>query len=194
MSIICTAIDTGGHYTHDVYNYVRHRTARVIAIKGASQPNRPILGHPTKQDVDYRGQVIKNGVMLWPIGTDTAKTRIYARLGIKEPGPGRCHFSADLEDAYYQGLTIERKTTRFDKKGNAIQEWIKPSGARNEPLDCEVYALAAAFRAGVHRANWSQIEISYGLSPTPVIKPAPAISVKSLKKKGVKKGRRISSI
>lgn len=193
MNIICTAIDTGGHYTHDVYNYVRNRAGRVIAIKGSSLPNRPILGHPTKQDVDYRGQVIKNGVQLWPIGTDTAKTRIYARLGIKAPGPGRLHFSTDLEEDYYIQLTVERKTTRFDKKGHPIQEWIKPSGARNEALDCEVYALAAAIRAGIHRANWSQIETSYGLAPT-TQGNTEAIPVKLLKKKASKKGRRISSI
>ena len=47
---------------------------RAIACKkGASTPGRIILGKPSKQDVNLRGQTLKKGVSLYLVGTDTAK-------------------------------------------------------------------------------------------------------------------------
>jgi phage terminase large subunit GpA-like protein len=36
--------------------------------------------------------------------------------------------------------------------------WEKDAGVRNEPLDLEVYAYAAALYAGVARVNWDKLE------------------------------------
>jgi phage terminase large subunit GpA-like protein len=100
---------------------------------------------------------IKGGVELWPIGGDTAKAKIYARLKIDEPGPGCLHFPLGLPDEYYQQLTAERLVTRYHK-GYLVHEWEKDAGERNEPLDLEVYAYAAAIYAGVTRINWDRLE------------------------------------
>ena len=87
MHILCMAVDSGdGETTHQVYNYARKRSPRVIAIKGSSKRNQQIIGKPTMQDVDWQGKTIKDGVQLWPIGTDTAKSLIYARFNV-EPDP-----------------------------------------------------------------------------------------------------------
>jgi len=144
--IACLGIDAGFR-TQEVYNFVRHRGPRVFALKGASQPNRPVLGRPSSQDISWRGETIKGGVQLWPIGTDTAKATIYGRLQISEPGPGYMHFPIGLPDEYFRQLTAERRVDKF-VRGYPVPEWVKIY-ERNEALDLEVYCYAAALRAGL---------------------------------------------
>jgi phage terminase large subunit GpA-like protein len=104
------------------------------------------------------GQVIKNGVKLWPVGTDTAKSTVYARLKVKDPGPGYLHFYIGLTENYFEQLTGEKLIPRY-VKGFPVYEWVNVApGRRNEALDCEVYAYAAAKRAGIDRVNWADLE------------------------------------
>jgi len=150
LVVQCSGFDTGYH-THYVYNYVRaKRILYPTALKGQSQARKPIIGRPTKQDVNYHGVTIKHGVDLWPVGTDTAKSLIYTRLTIKQPGPGMMHFPRGLDDDYYLQLTSEKRVIKY-KDGFPSYTWVLPSGSRNEGLDCEVYALAAALRIGLGR-------------------------------------------
>lgn len=137
------AIDTG-HETHAVYQFVRERKGRnIIAIKGSSQRNKPILMRATAQDVNYRGQIMKKGVYLYPVGTDTAKAYIYSKLNIKQGESGYVHFSAQLSLDYFVGVQSEKRTVKW-KRGKLVTEWEKiSSNVRNEPLDCWVYALVA---------------------------------------------------
>lgn len=161
MRIMATAVDSGGHHTHEVYQFARlNRHLHVFAVKGISQAGRPILGKPTVVDVNYRGEKIKRGAQLWLIGTDTAKSLIFGRLKVTDPGPGCVHFSRELPSDYYQQLTSERLVTRY-VKGRPRLEWVKPSGARNEALDLEVYAIAAAHKLGLNRykePDWDRLE------------------------------------
>ena len=136
------AVDTGGHYTGEAYEYCRrHAREGVVAIKGSSQRAAPVLGKPTKKDVNYRGRTIANGVQLYLVGTHTLKRTIYSRLKIDEPGPGYVNFDDATTEEYLRGLTCERLQPRY-VKGFQVLEWVKPSGARNEPLDLLVYCLA----------------------------------------------------
>jgi terminase, large subunit len=148
--IVSAGIDAGdGNTTQAVRNYCRTRFPRVFALKGASTANKPIIGVPTKQDVTWKGEKIPNGVELWPIGTDTAKQTLYARLKNGEPGPGYTHFYIGLEDEFFMQLTAEKIVTRF-VKGYPVREWHNVRGnKRNEALDNLVYAYAAAVRAGI---------------------------------------------
>ncbi len=155
LPVLCTAIDSSDN-THVVYNFVRKRS-KYIAIKGQSQTGKPILGRPTKQDVNYKGCVIKDGVELWPVGTDTAKRTIYDRLEAETPAHGRIHFTLDAPDDYYRQLTAEKHVTRYDKFGFGHKEWFLPKHKRNEALDCEVYALAAAIKVGLLHMNWDNV-------------------------------------
>ena len=141
------AIDTGGHKTQSVYNYCRKRAPKVMAIKGASEANRPVISRPKAQDVAFGGQTIPGGVMLWLVGTDTSKSTIYSRLKLSPGIPGSYHWPTDSAELYFMGLTAEKLVTRF-VKGFPRQEWHKIR-ERNDYLDCEVYAYAAAVRAGV---------------------------------------------
>jgi phage terminase large subunit GpA-like protein len=144
VPLLATGIDTGGHHTQAVYAYVRaHQHAKVLAMKGSSIGGKAIIGKPTDQDINWRGQKLRRGVKLWPIGTDTAKKDIYGRLRKAEPGAGFVHFSRHLPAEVFEQITAERLVTRY-VKGHPKLEWVKPPGRRNEALDCAVYALAAA--------------------------------------------------
>lgn len=165
LHITCMAVDTGGHHTQAVYNYCRNRRQRCMAVKGASQPGKPVLGRPSLQDVNYKGKLIKNGVQLWPVGTDVAKGILYNRLNIGRTGnvyscPGLMHFPIGIEDEYFMQLTAEKLITRHDRNGFPKKEWVK-TRERNEGLDCEVYAYAAAVHAGISRMNWDEIEKTF---------------------------------
>jgi len=152
--LLATAIDTGGHHTQAVYAYVRdHQHANVLAVKGSSLSGRAIIGKPSDQDVNWRGQRVKRGVRLWPVGTDTAKAEIYGRLRNDHPGAGYVHLSRELPAEVFDQLTSERMVTRY-LRGHPRLEWVKPPGRRNEALDCAVYALAAAH--WLHMDRWRE--------------------------------------
>lgn len=149
MRIECAAIDTG-HRTQCVYNFARENLSLVIPVKGQSVAGKAVLGKPTPQELSYRGIKIKNGVELWPVGVDVAKSTIYSRLKLLS-GPGSFHFPQGLEDDYYKQLTAEKRIER-KRNGNKYYEWVRTG--ENHALDCEVYAYAAALRAGLTRMNW----------------------------------------
>jgi len=151
LRIEATAIDTGGHFTHDVYAYVRRAKARrVIACKGASTTGRVILGKPSHQDVNWRGQTVKKGVALYIVGTDTAKHHIYGRLNDdtdKDPGERRVHFSTELEHAFFDQQVAEVFNPRKNR-------WEIKKGKRNEVLDTHVYATAASHHPELYLHKW----------------------------------------
>jgi len=151
MRVEATAIDSGGHHTHAVYQYVRRRRLRhVMAIKGASTAGRLILGRPVAQDVTWRGVTTKKGVMLYLVGTDTAKHLLYTRLladADKSPKDRKVHFSDELPTDYYEQLVAET----FNPTKN---QWVKKKSKRNETLDTWVYAIAASHHPELHLHKW----------------------------------------
>lgn len=130
----------------------------MFAIKGAKEKHKPIIGRPTDQDVTVKGKTYPNGVKLWPVGTDTAKNRIFgALLGDEEREvvDRRMHFSVDLDDEYFEQLTAEAYNPSKDR-------WDKLR-KRNEALDLKVYNFACAYhprlRLNVYQdADWAALE------------------------------------
>lgn len=160
MRIELCAVDTGGHRTQDAYDYCRVRGHRgVFGIKGASTRHRPIIGKPTAQDVKRNGQVLKGGVLVWPVGTDTAKDRIFGALTAdedRELGERRMHFSEDLPDEYFEQLCAEAYNPAKDR-------WDRLR-KRNEALDLMVYGFACAYhprlRLNAYQdADWTALEL-----------------------------------
>lgn len=142
LMIQAIAIDSG-HHTHEVYQYARERQRRgVIAIKGQSQKGKPAIGKPSIVDLNFRGQILKRGARVYPVGSDTIKSTVFGRLKHNQPGPGYIHFHDTLNTEYFTQFTSEKLVTRY-VKGFPIREWTKKSGARNEALDCFVYSYAA---------------------------------------------------
>ena len=141
MKTEAALIDSGGHFTHEVYAFTRqHRDKHFLAIQGRSGP-KPLLGKPTKQDINARNQVIKRGAILYPVGVDTAKSTIYGRLKRNEHGAGAYHWPMGLDNEYWSQLTAEKQKTKV-VNGYTKRVWTKAAGDRNEALDCEVYAYA----------------------------------------------------
>ena len=157
------AVDTGGHFTSEAYEYCRkHSREGVVAIKGSTDKAAPPLGKGKKIDCTYRGKTIRNGVTLYMLGVHSLKRTVYSRLKLEEPGPGFVHFDDATTEEYLQGLTCERLQPRY-VKGFQVLEWKKPSGARNEPLDLKAYCLAMLelVRRRYNRATmWDQLEQS----------------------------------
>lgn len=156
LPIKTMAVDSG-YLSNIVYNYCRQRPLNCIAIKGMQGSKRDaVLGSPTYVDVDWQGQKIKDGCQLWPVSTDPAKDSIYARLAMSKIGPGFYHFPIGIDDKYYLQLTAEKKITKY-RNGFPIFEWAKIR-ERNDVLDAEVYALAAAIRAGMYSiSDWQKV-------------------------------------
>jgi len=161
MRVRLCAVDTQGHYTPEAYNWARENTNEgVVAIKGANKRDAPALSKGSKIDVTFRGKTISNGLTLYMVGGHGLKRTVYSRLKIEQPGPGYVHFDDETTEEYLAGLTAERLQPRY-VKGFQVLEWHCPSGARNEPLDCEVYCLAMLelLKRRYNRATmWDQLE------------------------------------
>jgi phage terminase large subunit GpA-like protein len=155
LNVLQTAIDAG-YVSQSVYNFTRFRPLNTMATKGMSTPGKPILSKPSTVDVNYLGETIKGGVQLWPIGSDTAKTKIYNRLMLRSEGSGYYHFPIGIEDEYYLQLTAEKRVTQY-RNGFPKDLWVKLRD-RNDVLDCEVLALAAAYRVGMAYIDWEAIK------------------------------------
>lgn len=142
LKIKAAAIDSGGHFTHEVYQYTRERREKsYIAIRGSPQRNRPAIGKPSAVDINFKGKSLKRGAQVYSIGTDTIKNVLFSRLKITEPGAKFIHFSHELNEDYYKMLQSERKIVRM-KRGQRVTEYVK-TNLRNESLDTFVYAFAA---------------------------------------------------
>lgn len=141
LNITAACVDSGGHYTNEVYDFCKAREhRRIFAIKGRGGAGVAYINKPNK--------VGRQSVHLFTIGVNEGKDIIYSRLKNEfEDKPGYCYFPVEKEkgydEAYFVGLTAERKVTRF--VGGAIKiDWVKrSSNIRNEPLDLRNYALAA---------------------------------------------------
>jgi phage terminase large subunit GpA-like protein len=141
LKISCACVDSGGHYTEEVYKFCKaneHR--RIFAIKGMGGSGYPLLYKL------YRSK--KENAAVFILGVDSGKAKIMGRLKIKEPGAGYCHYPDDenrgYDRIYFKGL-ISEKLVRRKQKGQIRMIWEKVAAAtkRNEPLDLRNYAQAA---------------------------------------------------
>ena len=146
LKVGCTFVDSGGHFTQEVYEQCRIRQfKRVFAIKGKGGQDIPYISQkPSKVVVNGNA---KKHTWLYILGVDAGKTAIMSNLRVEAPGANYCHFPSNEEagyDMYYfNGLLSEKLTLNKTKTGNRWV-WEKiPGHQRNEPLDCRNYANAA---------------------------------------------------
>ena len=140
MQVAVTVVDSGGHHTDAVYDYVLPRQnlrARVFAIKGVEFNSKPVLA--------AEGATKRSAVRLYTIATHQAKDRIFSRLKIPQPGPGYMHLPDWATDEYLAQLTGEKRIVVTHKRTRTKKTvWVK-THTRNEALDLEVYNLGALF-------------------------------------------------
>lgn len=155
LRIHASAIDSGGHNTQAVYDFVyRHRGRRVYAIKGRSGAEKHIKDGAGQVDLDHRGRRKKRGLILWHVGTNHAKDLLFSMLEISRPGPGFVHLSQDLPIEWFRQLAGEARATQRTAAGQ-YSRWA-PLRKRVEALDCAVYELWLEFHLDLHRkgAKW----------------------------------------
>lgn len=176
LAVDATGIDMGGHRTEAVKHYVRSRRARrLMCLHGAVPNNAPVLGRGKQMDVNHRGQLDRRGVLVYAVGTVAAKHWLYGRLSVDggrsadEADKRLTHFSAELDGAYFRGLTSET----FNPSKNRFE---KRRGARNEPLDTWDYAFAAAHHPELrlHRASAADWDVRAAWLARQAIVPAAA--------------------
>lgn len=159
MRISATFIDSGGHFTQEIYRQCAARAGRRIwPIKGVGGENVPYV-RLSKQD----------GALLFLIGVDSGKEAIMYAADVEEPGPRYMHFPIDhqcgYDEEYFAGLISERLVP-VRKNGRMVMRWEKIH-ERNEPLDMRDYALAA-FRNFRWDLNGIERRLYRGGKPKPV--------------------------
>ena len=172
LPVQAACIDSGGHYTQAVYEFVRSRTAsRIYAIKGVGGEGKPPIGRPSRNN--------SGRIKLFPVGVDTIKQAIFGRLRIAS-GPEALRFPKHLDEEYFAQLTAEKIVTKYHK-GFPRREWIKIR-PRNEALDCLVYSLAALSSLNIR--DWKRLQRSVKIIETideSVAQPEPQPQRRTLK-------------
>ncbi len=157
------AIDAG-YLTDDVLAFTRrHERRGWFAVKGVTTA-RQVIAKPSKVDLRRNGVTHKGGASMWPVGVDSAKERLFARLSADGKHAlateRQERFSDALPDEYYAQLTAEI----YDPHK---RRWIKQR-VRNEALDTAVYATAASMHPALRLHLWSDAkwtEIERALDP-----------------------------
>ncbi|NTI92270.1 terminase [Agrobacterium rhizogenes] len=182
-----------GFRSHVVYTWVRSKPA-TFALKGMDGWSRPPIGQPSPVEINFNGQRIRNGAMVWGVGTWSLKGAFYANLhkqgraaGQDIDPPGYCHFGGWMDEVYFKQITSEYLGTEKVKKGKARSRriWIPRAGEANHFLDCEVYGDALGDYLGISRMTpeeWSVLAAMRGV-PEGVVNPelfapAPLIAAK----------------
>lgn len=147
-TIDAVCIDSAGHNTQAVYDFTKaHRGRKYLAIIGRATGVKDIIS--------MRPSKLKGGVLLYTVGVNKVKDKLFGYLKVTEPGAAYCHFPTGYDDEYYAQLTAEKrvkKIKKFDKADpHGYSEWTyKKIRARNEALDCRVYAFAALHHLNVN--------------------------------------------
>ena len=136
LTISMSFIDSGGHYTDKVYEFVSS-VKRIFAIKGRNIINEGLI-HPNPT-------FIKNyGIYLILLGVNNGKEQVL-QMCDPESSVFRSHFSSNPSLNY----TLEYFNQLFSEKRvlktlNGSTQYVWQSiRKRNEALDCRVYAYSA---------------------------------------------------
>ena len=144
LKISINCVDSGGHFTQEVYEACRARVGkRVFAIKGKGGDGIPFVSPPSKVPIRDNKRIT---CWLYTIGVDAGKATIMANLKVQEAGPKYCHFNRHPDAGYdlnfFNGLLSEKLVLTHTRRGDRWA-WEKlPGHNRNEALDCRDYANA----------------------------------------------------
>jgi phage terminase large subunit GpA-like protein len=148
MRVRAAMIDAG--YLPDaVLPFCRARLSRLVfACRGDAGEGKSAI-HRLSRNNPYRCPV-------YYLGIDGIKAEIYRDLTVEE-GAGACLFPHEYPRAYFEQLVSEYR--REKRVGGFIHHvWELPPNARNESLDCRVYARAAYERIVPRRSTLVQRE------------------------------------
>jgi len=140
LRVAAACIDSGGHHTKRVYEYVRMRPGkRIFATIGRAGFGRALVSAPSRK----RFGTQRRPVDLFIVGVDEVKRLEHNRLRKEAPGPGYCHFplNDEFDTDYFEQLSAEELRTK-KSMGVSTLYWHQVR-ARNEALDMSVLDYAA---------------------------------------------------
>ncbi len=140
LGVAAACVDSGGHFTDNVYKFVQTRGRRhIYAIVGRGTFGHPCVSGPSRNN--------RRKIPLFILGVSTLKGMLFSRLQAEKGEPGYCHFPKDsksgYDSVYFKGLLSERMIMKRRSGRDTIDWEKKPGIKRNEPLDCRVYAMGA---------------------------------------------------
>lgn len=145
------AID-GNAWTNDVFGWVRerrHSWMRVIIVRGAKSDQAPPLAL-TKTEKRADGKTIKAQKRFYNVGVSGLKSSFYEHLKkVDALARGYCGYPKGMADEFFRQMTAERREVITDRWGYPRAVW-RLDHDRNEVLDTEIYAEAAAIRCGFY--------------------------------------------
>ncbi len=146
LNIANVCIDTGGHFTTEVYKYChKPHKVRITAIKGKGGVGIELINNVSKVKIDKEKKKSRT-IPLYIIGVDSGKETLMGRLKVNEAGSSYCHFPKDTDKnynlTYFKGLTSEYQITKM-VNGKPKQQWVQKPRTRNEPFDLRNYATVA---------------------------------------------------
>ena len=171
-----TLIDAG-YLANEVYKFaLAQGLSRILPCKGQDTQTIPISS-PQPVFIKRDGKKAESLKHI-NISTDYFKTALYSHLRLSRTdetgiiGPeSYCNFPKNYSEEHYKRLTIEKKVTVTGSKGYDTAVWKKPPGARNEQLDCRIYAMAAAALFGIDRFTDHDYDALVGAVADKVKKP-----------------------
>lgn len=143
------AID-GNAWTNDVFGWTKERKhpwTKVIIVRGAKSDHAPPLAL-TKTERKADGKTRRAQKRFYNVGVSSLKSSLYEHLKKVDPlARGYCAYPKGMQDEFYMQLTAESREVVTDRWGYPQAHWRK-NRDRNEVLDTEIYAEAAAVRCG----------------------------------------------
>lgn len=154
--ISITLMDSGGHFSNEVYKFTKARQKRhVFAVRGmstagASNQYIPLIHKMTDKN--------KHNAKVYTLGVDEGKFKVQSAWDYKKDednpeGRGVVHFPAitpernrGYTEPYYKSLTAE-VLTKSERAGVTYMQW-RQIRSRNEAFDLAVYN-----RAGIELLN-----------------------------------------
>lgn len=162
-------LDTGGTtgYPQAAWEWLRGKTGRrIFGVKGyAPSWGAPIVTAPQRRKSGKNARKAD----VWAVAVDEAKLVVMKRLNVENEGPGFAHFPADRGEEWFDQLTAEKLVTTYRENGTSAREWTKPDKARNEALDCRVYAYAAL---KIMNPRMKSLHEAFGAGERPAEEPA----------------------
>lgn len=141
-------IDSGGTagMTAAVYRFCQGKQRRgIFAIKGMAGWDGPVV-----RKAKTRTTLREHKVYLVTLAVDQLKRMVIDQMAIADPdAPGFVHVPRGTDPTWWEGMASETLVGQFRFGRRSFRWQLASAGARNEPLDCAVYAKGARIASGV---------------------------------------------
>ena len=155
VPISITAVDAGWQQDIAGELSLAHGRNLIIPTFGGRKIGAPIVMMPIHPNP-------KTGYFLTEMCVDAAKSQIYQRYKIEEPGAGYIHIPnyEHFDEDFIKQMVAEKRALVKNTR-----RWVCPSGVRNEALDCMVMNLAMIKLLQQPRFNYKLVPYSEYVAP-----------------------------